>query len=289
MAPLLASTLMVNMGFGAVFSLQAELQDQFALPTWGLGLIVGSSIAIALVSQLALASYADRGHAARLMVFGVIVGTIGLGWMGLFANSLAEITMARALISLGEGALMPAARRVVVVSDPDAAGRRLGQLGSAGFVGFLAGAPLAALIASVWGIRAPFLLMAIGCALVTPALVRIRVPEGDTIQSTKGLLSELARKPAVRAVMAEYISIGVFDSIWARYLTDLGASTVYIGVSMAIFAAPLALLAPTGGRLADRHGAFRVAVAALAVTVPCQMLYGVMGPVESRSTSTVNG
>ncbi len=287
MPALLASTLMVNMGFGAIFSLLAELQDEFNLPTWGLGLIIGSSFVIALGSQLLLASYADRGHAARLIMLGVAASTLGLAWMGLLADSLIELTAARALISLGEGALMPAVRRVVVVSEPDAVGRRLGQLGSAGFAGFLIGSPVAALVASEWGVRAPFLIMAVGCALTAPALSRMCVPAGDTLSSTKGVLGQLARQPAMRAttalVMAEYVSIGVFDSIWARYLTDLGAGTVYIGLSMAVFAAPLALLAPAGGRLADRHGAFRVAAIALMVTVPCQMLYGILGTIYSAA------
>ena len=113
-------------GFGAIFALLAEVQDHFDLPTWGLGVIVGTSFGIAFASQLLLAKQADRGHARRLMIAGVVLAVIGLAWMGLFASTLLEFTLARSILSLGEGALMPAARRVVVLRDPDAAGRTSG-------------------------------------------------------------------------------------------------------------------------------------------------------------------
>ena len=279
MFALLGATAMVNMGFGGIFALLAELQDRFALPTWGLGVIIGSSFAIALLSQLVLAKQADRGHARRLLLGGVALSVLGLAWMGLFATSLLEFTIARGVLSLGEGALMPAARRVVVLRNPDAAGEQLGRLGSATLAGFLVGSPLAAVMASAWGIRASFLIMAAGCAVFLPPLARLSVPEGPVVETTKGLMGRLARMPAVRAGIAlnaaEYVSIGVFDSVWARYLTDLGAGPTYIGLSLALFGAPLAFLSPLGGRLADRHGAFRVGLIALVLTIPCQALYGV--------------
>ena len=281
MVPLLAATAVVNMGFGAIFALLAELQDEFALPTWGLGVMIGSSFAVALAAQLLLAGQADRGYARELLLGGLILSAVGLAWMGFVATTLVEFTVARALLSVGEGALMPAARRIVVLRDPDASGAQLGRLGSAAIGGFLVGSPVAALIAAAWGVRAPFIAMAVASAVLVPAVRRITVPAGPVVDSAKGVMGQLVRLPAVQAgvalVAAEYVSIGVFDSIWARYLTDLGAGPVFIGVSLALFAAPLAFLAPFGGRLADRHGAFRTALIALSITVPFQALYGAHG------------
>ena len=131
---------------------------------------------------------------------------------------------------------------------------------------------------SAWGLRIPFLLMAAATAAFLPSLLAMSVPQGDVVDTTKGLMGRLIRMPAVKAAIAlnaaEYVSIGVFDAIYARYLTDLGAGTTYIGLTLAVFAMPLVILAPFGGRLADRRGAFRVCLVALAITVPAQALYG---------------
>jgi MFS family permease len=74
---------------------------------------------------------------------------------------------------------------------------------------------------------------------------------------------------------ALYLSIGVFDATWARYMTDLGASTTVIAVTLALFALPLVALSPFGGRLADRRGPLRSGVYALTLTVPLVAGYGI--------------
>ena len=48
-------------GVSSVFVLLAELEHRYDLPTAGLGWIAGSAFAAALVTQLTLARYADRG------------------------------------------------------------------------------------------------------------------------------------------------------------------------------------------------------------------------------------
>jgi predicted MFS family arabinose efflux permease len=57
-------------------------------------------------------------------------------------------------------------------------------------------------------------------------------------------------------------------------MTDRGASNVLIGISFTMYGIPFALLATRGGRLADRRGAFRLSLAALALVAPLTALYG---------------
>ncbi len=67
-------------GVSSVFALLAELEDRYGLSTQGLGLIAGSSFIAALVAQLWLARFADRGHAALLLRLGVVAAGVGLLW-----------------------------------------------------------------------------------------------------------------------------------------------------------------------------------------------------------------
>jgi MFS family permease len=91
---------------------------------------------------------------------------------------------------------------------------------------------------------------------------------------------KLLASPGVRAGLylgaGLAIPIGVYDSLWARYLTDLGATTLFIGVSLTLFALPMAVFAGRAGRLAEREGPRRVGVLGLAGAVPSIALYGIV-------------
>ena len=54
-------------GVSSVFALLAELEDRYGLSTQGLGFIAGASFITALITQLWLSRYADRGHARLLL------------------------------------------------------------------------------------------------------------------------------------------------------------------------------------------------------------------------------
>lgn len=52
---------------------------------------------------------------------------------------------------------------------------------------------------------------------------------------------------------------GLYDSLWSRMLTNRGASALLIGISLSVFGLPFIVLAPLGGRLAERRGPFLAA------------------------------
>ncbi len=47
---------------------------------------------------------------------------------------------------------------------------------------------------------------------------------------------------------------GLYDSLWSRMLTDRGASALLVGLSFSFFGLPFVVLAPLGGRVAERRG-----------------------------------
>lgn len=269
------------LGYGAIFALLAELQDKYDLPTWGLGLIGGTSFLAALAAQIGLARYADRGHTRLLLRAGLAVAALGMLWFGI-ASNLWEFVGSRLLLGLGSGMFIPAARRVAVTRAGPHSGEALGRMASVEVGGFICGPPLAALIAAGFGLHAPFIVIAAALALTSPAVARLDEPPVHDEQP-KQALRVLVRIRGVRAGLAMatalYLSIGVFETIWAKYLSDLGASTAVIAVTLAVFALPLVALSPFGGRLADRRGPARIGVVALLCSVPIIALYGVVGSV----------
>ena len=275
-AVLLVVTAALALANGAIFALLAELQDRYGFATWGLGLIAGAAFAAGLVANLTIARYADRGRARELLLVGLALAVVGTAWMGL-ASELWAFTASRLLLGLGYGAFVPAARKVIIATDPPRAGALLGRLAAAGVAGFTLGPPLAAAITEVAGPRAPFLALAAVVAGCVPAIARTPVPvvvAAPQPRVVRGLLAEPAVQAPLAVGAALYLSIGLFEAVWARYLTDLGASTLVIGLSLLVFGVPMAVFAPFGGRLADRHGGFRVASLAIWASLPLMVLYG---------------
>ena len=80
----------------------------------------------------------------------------------------------------------------------------------------------------------------------------------------------------VLLTMALFFPVGMYDAILDRYMTDRGASNVLIGIGFLMYGIPFALLATTGGRLADRHGAYRMSMVSLVLVVPLTAVYGVL-------------
>lgn len=282
---LYAATAIEAMGYGAIFALLADLQDAYDLPTWSLGLIGGTSFLAALVSQMSLARYADRGHTVLLLRVGLGVAAAGMLWFGI-ATQLWGFVGARLLLGLGSGMFIPAARRVAVARAGPNSGEALGRMASVEVAGFVIGPLIAAVLAGSFGLHVPFIAMAVALACTSPAVARIKEPPEHSEQPRQAL-RVLVRLRGVRSglaiALALYLSIGVFETIWAVYLSDLGASTAVIAVTLAVFALPLVALSPFGGRLADRRGPTRTGVLSLACSVPIIALYGVVGTVAAAA------
>jgi predicted MFS family arabinose efflux permease len=74
--------------------------------------------------------------------------------------------------------------------------------------------------------------------------------------------------------IAFWITMGVFEAIWAVFLSDLGASQIFIGLTMSLFGIPMIFIAPRAGSLAQHKGPLRIAVVSIGVAIACMVLYG---------------
>ena len=269
-------------GVSSVFALLAELEKRYDLPTSGLGWIAGSAFVAALITQLTLARYADRGYGALLLRGGVIAAAVGLLWFA-FATELWQFVAARALLGAGVGMIMPPARRAIVLTSPDNQGERLGVFYAAYLSGFVFGPPIAGALTAIADVRLPFLVLGVAVALTLLSVARVEMPEAPVGEDgvplpgkrvLRRLISSRRVVAALLVIVSFRYSIGVFEPLWATYLDALGASTIVITLSLTVFALPMLIIAKQAGRLSDRYGARVTSVAAAAATVPLMASYG---------------
>ena len=224
---------------------------------------------MAFAAHVTLAPLADRGWERQLILVGAVLTVGSLLWMAV-ASELWHWVLARGILGAAEGALTSSARRVMLSWDQDGQGKALSSLLAALLAGFLLGPPLGAVLNEV-GEAVPFLVPAAVVLLVIPFLSAIRPAEmGD--RSVRVRRRDLARIPGLTEALvissSSWLLIGVFDAVWAKYMSDLGASTLTIGIGFVILVLPSVILTPHAGRLSDRMNPLLIAVVATMVQVP---------------------
>ena len=253
-------------GISSIFALLAELEHRYGLPTASLGWIAGSAFLAALVTQLTLSRYADRGHGARLLRAGVVA--------------------ARALLGAGVGMIMPPARRAIVLTSDHNQGERLGVFYAAYLAGFVFGPPIAGILTAIADVRLPFLVLGLAVAATLVPIARLDMPEAPVAEVHVVDRRVMRRLVTTRRVIAALLvivsfrfSIGVFEPLWATYLDSLGASTLVITLSLTVFALPMLLVARRAGRLSDRYGPRVASLLSAAISVPIMGSYGFVSAV----------
>jgi MFS family permease len=290
LAPLLLLTASLSMGYGSVFTLLAEFRNRFGFSASAVGLIAGAGFFAGLVAQLSLSRQADRGHTAVLLRVGVMTAAASMLWMAV-ATELYQFVGARLLLGLGTGAVVPAVRRIVIKHDPDNMGENLGRVTSFDIAGFVAGPVVAAVFTELVGFKAPFVFLGIWYLALLPIVFRLSI-DTTVEQSEHRVLRTLVRIRPLRAALglavAFYVTIGLFEALWALLLDDLGAETWLIGLTLSLFTLPMVLLAPNGGRVAQRRGPYRVAPWTIGVAAACMLAYGAAGEfADPGQTATV--
>ena len=270
-----------------MFALLAELEERYALATASLGWIAGSAFVAALVTQLSLARYADRGYATLLLRAGVAASAAGLLWFAL-ATELWQFVAARALLGAGVGTIIPPARRAIVLTAVGNQGERLGVFYAAYLSGFVFGPPFAGALTTVADVRLPFLVLGGLVALTMFSIVRISMPErprgGRSVPMTdkrvlRRLLSDRRVIAAILVIVSFRYSIGVFEPLWATHLDKLGASTMVVTLSLTGFALPMLIVAKQAGQLSDRYGPRAASLLSALATAPIMAAYGFVGSV----------
>ena len=268
----------VSLGYGSIYTLLADLRDRYGFTEAQLGLIVAAGFFAGFFAQLVLARLADRGQAALLIRGGVVLAMLAMLGSAL-ATEFWAFLLARLLLGLGSGAVGPAVRRIVITRDPDKVGANLGRLAAFDVAGFMLGPLVAAVAAQLFGIRAPFIFLAVVFVGVLVLALRLDLTAGAG-SAQRRVLRSLLRTTAMKATLAAcaafYMTVGMFEAIWAVLLRDHGAETWLIGLTLSLFTLPMIFLAPIGGRQAQARGPLRVVAVSLTVATICTFSYGVL-------------
>lgn len=268
----------MSLGYGSIYTLLADLRDRYGFTGGQLGLIVAAGFFAGFAAQLFLGRFSDRGHVALM-----VRGGIGIAALAMLASAVAAqfwaFLLARLLLGLGSGMVGPAIRRVVITRDPEHVGANLGRLASFDVAGFVLGPLIAAVAAEAFGLRAPFWLLAavlFGVLLLTLRLDLAAGPVSTQRRVIRGLFTIPAMRATLSVAVAFYVTVGMFEAIWAVLLRDQGAETWLIGLTLSLFTIPMIFLAPIGGRVAQRRGPMKVVTVSLSIAAACTFAYGVL-------------
>jgi MFS family permease len=260
-------------GYGVMFTVLDDFRDTYGIAGGSLGLIVAAGFFASFAAQVFFGPLADRGHARRLVVIGMIVEVVGLVAMAV-GRDVVVLLLARIVMGLGAGVAQPAVRRIVIMADPEHLGTNIGRLLAADVAGFTVGPALSAVLVGPLGIAAPFLVIAVATTAFIPVIARVSANveapapgtpdhEQPAARFAFDLLRQRAYVGALCFGAAVFLMIGTFDSLWVLVLDDLHTSDWIANLGIILFAIPLMLLGSVGGRLAQRVGPFRTGTVGL--------------------------
>ena len=266
-------------GYGVMFTVLDDFRDRYHISETRVGLIVAMGFFTSFIAQVLLAPLADRGRARTLLMAGLLLDVVGLVGMACF-TTFGLLLLARLVMGLGMGAASPAIRRVVIVADQEHLGRNVGRLLSADVAGFALGPVVSALTVDAFGLPVPFVLIAVAVGVLAVVVLRTSVPEASTDAVPERFAVDLLRqRPIAGAVLigvAVFLMIGTFDALWVIVMKDLDAPTWMANVGITVFALPLIVLGPIGGRFAQRHGPLRLASVGLVTAALFMAAYGLL-------------
>jgi MFS family permease len=279
LAVLGAAVFLEAAGVGALYPLLAKIQSEHHLATYALGLMSGANFFAALLAQLGVGRFLDGRRARRVLLIGLLVGSLSLLWFAR-AGHLWELVASRALSGVGYGIVGPASlREAAIGTTGERRGQRIGILTSLMMAGVVIGPLFGSLLAVAGGVPLPFEVLSALIGLLF--IVAIVSPRSDTVAAPEEIAAQPGPRVRSRAVVAvllfaaaSQLPNGLYDSLWSRLLTDRGADELLIGLSLSLFGLPFILLAPFGGRIAERRGPLLAASVALIVSDVFMASYG---------------
>jgi MFS family permease len=254
--------------------------------------IVGAMASIYLVSNF-MAQYptgwlADHWGRRNMMILGLSTQTL-LSLAYIFVADPVLFVILRCIEGLAAASVLPSARALIADAVPeDQRGRAFGFFGASFNFGFLLGPAIGGVLAvtgytsAFWGAALCRLAGLVIVLLFVPAVVPGSHTDADVATTKRRSGAELRRAifraPLIGAYIlafGDYLYIGFDMALMPLWMHDhLGASAAVIGLFYVAWAIPGIILAPIGGRFADRGRRSRLILIFGLAQVPIYIAYG---------------
>ena len=256
-----------QVGISVMLPLLPLYATELGAPPFVLGLLTGAFAVTNAIGQLGTGFLTERFGPRRMM-------TAGLGLYAAMNALIATAASAPWLVSwrsaagFGGGAMIVAERIYLAqVAEPSRRAFANGIVSAGQSAGTVAGPVVGGLAASIGGLRAPFVIVAVTSAIALLGTLLLPSPaqkpeEADADRSAEPVdLRPLA--VLLLANLALLASYGGFITTYATLATErLGWTLVDVGIAFSFFGAGSILLGPWLAHLADRIGRRRIATLA---------------------------
>jgi MFS family permease len=256
-----------QLGIGVMLPLLPLYATELGAPPLVLGLLTSAFAVTNAAGQLGTGFLSDRWGARRLM-------TAGLGLYGVMnaliatAASAAWLLTWRTAAGLGGGAMIVSERIYLAQTiEPPRRAFANGIISAAQSAGTVAGPAFGGIAASIGGLRAPFVIVAVTSAVALIGTLFLPPARYAATAETDGEPDEPIRVGALAALLVANLALlasyGAFITTYAPLATTrLGWEVVEVGIAFSLFGAGSILLGPPLAHLADRTGRRRVAIVA---------------------------
>jgi len=213
------------------------------------------------------------------------------------APSATSLVAASMLIGLAASVAQQLVPLAAHLAAPEKRGATVGTVMSGLLIGILLSRTLAGFVADHWGWRAIFLsaapvmlISALALAIVLPRLhSEERMTYPSLIASMFGLWRDL---PGLRrAALTQAALFGAFSAFWTVLALRLAQPPFHIGAAGAglfgVIGAVGVLVAPLAGRIADRHGPYRVIALGSALSLAGWLLLGAWGTLAAMVVGVI--
>lgn len=269
--PLLAITFVDILGFTLLIPILPFYAEKLGANPTVVGAIYATVALCSLVSSPFWGNLSDRIGRKRVLLAAQVFAFLGFVFLA-SGTALWTVFVARGIEGLGGGGLGVTQAYVTDVTTPQNRARAFGLIGATFGLGFLIGPALAGMLVR-FGYHVPFALAA-GLALLTIVLTIVLLPESRGAVKTAPTLAEIRaslRSPVLgRLILTQFAFAIAFTSwvtvfaLWAERAIGFGpqqTSTIFIVSSIVGIIVQLQFI----GRLVDRFGEGRVALAGLAL------------------------